>query len=211
MAKKFFRAFALFAVPFIASILIRLIYLTNKKEFHSPQNIGEEPTIFACWHGELLMLPYLYSKYRKTPHAKVLISSHFDGMLISKTIKYFGLDTIEGSTNRNAARVLMQGIRALKDGYDIGITPDGPKGPRHEVADGIIAMAQKTNAKIVLVEMKPTKFWQLNSWDKFIIPKPFGTLIYYSTPPIDVASLDMKEAKILVKSELLKHEKVDRS
>jgi lysophospholipid acyltransferase (LPLAT)-like uncharacterized protein len=105
----------------------------------------------------------------------------------------------------------MQGIRALKDGYDIGITPDGPKGPRHEVADGIIAMAQKTKAKIVLVEMKPTKFWQLRSWDRFIIPKPFGTLKYYSTSPIDVTSLDMKEAKSLVKSELLKHEKVDRS
>jgi lysophospholipid acyltransferase (LPLAT)-like uncharacterized protein len=211
LAKKFFRALALFAVPFIASILIRLIYLTHKKEFHSPQNVGDEPIIFACGHGELLMLPYLYSKYRKTPHAKVLISSHFDGMLISKTIKYFGLDTIEGSTNRNAARVLMQGIRALKDGYDIGITPDGPKGPRHEVADGIIAMAQKTKAKIVLVEMKPTKFWQLRSWDRFIIPKPFGTLKYYATLPIDVSSLDMKDAKSLVKSELLKHEKVDRS
>lgn len=206
MAKKLFRALALIIVPFVASILIRLIHATNKKNFYSPQSIGEEPTIFACWHGELLMLPYLYSKYRKIPHAKVLISSHFDGMLISKTIKYFGLGTIEGSTNRNATRVLMQGIRALKDGYDIGITPDGPKGPRHEVADGIIAMAQKTNAKIVLVEIKPTKYWQLNSWDKFTIPKPFGTLNYYSTLPIDVASLDVQEAKNLIKAGLLKHE-----
>lgn len=206
MLKKLFRALALIIVPFVASVLIRLIYATNKKKFHSPPSVGDEPIIFACWHGELLMLPYLYSKYRKTPHAKVLISSHFDGMLISKTIKYFGLGTIEGSTNRNATRVLMQGIRALKDGYDIGITPDGPKGPRHEVADGIIAMAQKANAKIVLVEIKPTKFWQFKSWDKFTIPKPFGTLNYYSTLPIDVASLDMQEAKILIKEGLLKHE-----
>lgn len=206
MGKKIFRILALFIVPFVASLFIRLIYLTNKKRFHSPDTIGDEPTIFACWHGELLMLPYLYSKYRKTPHAKVLISSHFDGMLISKTIKYFGLDTIEGSTNRNAARVLMQGIRALKDGYDIGITPDGPKGPRHEVADGIIVMAQKAKAKIVLVEMKPTKFWQLNSWDRFTIPKPFGTLNYYSTSPIDVSEMDMQEAKKVMKEGLLKHE-----
>ncbi|MEK6659421.1 MAG: lysophospholipid acyltransferase family protein [Campylobacterota bacterium] len=206
MLKKLFRALALIIVPFVASVIIRLIYATNKKKFHSPPSVGDEPIIFACWHGELLMLPYLYSKYRKIPHAKVLISSHFDGMLISKTIKYFGLETIAGSTNRNATRVLMQGIRALKDGYDIGITPDGPKGPRHEVADGIIAMAQKANAKIVLVEIKPTKFWQFKSWDKFTIPKPFGTLNYYSTPPIDVASLDMQEAKILIKEGLLKHE-----
>lgn len=206
MVKRTLRAFALIIVPFIASILIRIIYLTNKKKFHSPEHIGSEPTIFACWHGELLMLPYLYSKYRKTANAKVLISSHFDGMLIAKTIRYFGLGTISGSTNRNATRVLMQGIRALKDGYDIGITPDGPKGPRHEVADGIIAMAQKTKAKIVLVEIKPTKYWEFNSWDKFIVPKPFGTLNYYSTLPIDVSSMEMQEAKNLIKEGLKKHE-----
>jgi len=207
LAKKLFRALALLVVPFIASLFIRLLYITNKKNFHSPETISEEPIIFACWHGELLMLPYLYSKYRKTPHAKVLISNHFDGMLISKTIKYFGLNTIAGSTNRNAARVLMQAISAIKDGYDIGITPDGPKGPRHEVADGIIIMAQKTKAKIVLVEIKPTRFWQLNSWDKFTIPKPFGTLNYYSTELIDVSDMDVVSAKKLIKEGLLKHEK----
>ena len=127
-------------------------------------------------------------------------------MLISKTIKYFGLGTIAGSTNRNAARVLIQGIRTLKDGYDIGITPDGPKGPIHEVADGIIVMAQKTKCKIVLVGIKPTKFWQLNSWDKFIIPKPFGTLNYHSTEPIDISDLEIEEAKNLIKEGLKKNE-----
>lgn len=206
LLKKIFRTVALIVVPFIASVLIRLLYITNKKEFHSPKDIGDEPTIFACWHGELLMLPYLYSHYRKVPHAKVLISSHFDGALISKTIKYFGLGTISGSTNRNATRVLIQGIKTLKEGYDIGITPDGPKGPRHEVADGIIVMAQKTNAKIVLVEIKPTKFWMLSSWDKFVIPKPFGTLHYYSTDLIDVSSMELEEARALIKEGLLKHE-----
>ena len=206
MLKKLSRSIALFIVPFIGSLVIRFLYLTNKKEFHSPQSISDEPTIFACWHGELIMLPYLYTHYRKTPHAKVLISSHFDGALISKTIKYFGLDTISGSTNRNAARVLMQGIRAIKDGYDIGITPDGPKGPRHSVADGVIVMAQKAKVKIVLVEIKPTKYWQFNSWDKFTIPKPFGVLHYYSTEPIDISNMDLEEARVLMKEGLLKHE-----
>lgn len=207
MAKRLFRAFALLVVPFVASIFIRVIYSLNKKNFFSPAAIDKEATIFACWHGELLMLPYLYSRYRKTPHAKVLISSHFDGMLISKTIEFFGLGTISGSTNRNATRVLMQGIKALKEGYDIGITPDGPKGPRHEVAEGIVAMAQKAGAKIVLVEIKPTRYWQLNSWDRFTIPKPFGTINYYATDPIDVSSMGMDEAKKLLKEGLLKHEK----
>jgi len=206
LSKKLFRSIALIIVPFIGSLIIRFLYLTNKKEFHSPESIGDEPTIFACWHGELLMLPYLYSHYRTTPHAKVLISSHFDGELISKTIKYFGLGTISGSTNRNATRVLIQGIKTLKEGYDIGITPDGPKGPRHEVADGVLVMAQKAKAKVVLVEIKPTKYWQFNSWDKFCVPKPFGTLHYYSTSPIDLGNMELEEARKLIQEGLLRHE-----
>jgi len=204
LAKKLYRALALALLPFLASILIRFLYLTNKKDFSSSAVVEDKPLIFACWHGELLMLPYLYAQYRKIPHAKVLISSHFDGMLISKTIKYFGLETIAGSTNRNAAKVLIQGIKSLRDGYDIGITPDGPKGPRHQVADGIIVMAQKTNTKIVLIRVLPTKYWQLKSWDKFIIPKPFGTLKYYATSPIDVSGLELEEARNLIKEGLIK-------
>lgn len=207
MLKNFSRQLALIFIPFIGSVLIRVLYATNKKVFHAPKKITDKSVIFACWHGELLMLPYLYRHYRKTPHAKVLISSHFDGKLISKTIKYFGLGTLAGSSNRNAARVLIQAIKTIKEGYDIGITPDGPKGPRHEVADGIIVMAQKTKAKIVLVEIKPTKYWQLNSWDKFVIPKPFGTLHYYATSELDISSMEFEEAREVIKRGLLAHEK----
>jgi len=206
LLKKVSRSLALIFVPFIGSLLIRFLYHTNKKVFHTPKKITDESVIFACWHGELLMLPYLYKHYRKIPHAKVLISSHFDGELISRTIKYFGLGTLAGSTNRNAARVLIQAIKTIKEGYDIGITPDGPKGPRHEVADGIIMMAQKTKAKIVLVEIKPTKFWQLNSWDKFIIPKPFGVLHYYATSELDVSKMELEEAREVIQKGLLAHE-----
>jgi len=202
LRKKLFRSLALFFLPFIASLFIRLLYITNKKQFHAPDAIGEEPTIFACWHGELLMLPYLYSHYRAKPHANVFISSHFDGALIAKTIKYFGLGTISGSTNRNAARVLIQGIKSLKSGYDIGITPDGPKGPRHEVADGIMVMSQKTKAKVVLVRIMPTKFWQFNSWDKFIVPKPFGTINFYATEPLDISDMKLEDARNYVKERL---------
>ncbi|DAB30391.1 MAG TPA: hypothetical protein CFH84_04120 [Sulfurimonas sp. UBA12504] len=206
MLKNLSRSLALFFLPLIGALLIRFLYLTNKKEFHVPKELSNEPIIFACWHGELLMLPYLYAHYRKSPHAKVLISSHFDGALISKTIQYFGLGTIAGSTNRNAVRVLIEAIKTIKEGYDIGITPDGPKGPRHEVADGIIVMAQKTKAKIVLVEIKPTKFWRLRSWDKFTIPKPFGTLHYFTSDMLDVSEMELEEARIVIKEGLLRHE-----
>ena len=100
----------------------------------------------------------------------------------------------------------MRAIKELKSGSDLGITPDGPKGPRHEVADGIIIMAQKAKVKIVVVEIKPSSYWQLKSWDKFVIPKPFGLISYYISDMIDVSEMDLADAKELIQKRLLTHE-----
>jgi len=205
LTKKISRTLALWFLPPIGAFIIKALYHLNKIEYHTDDSVSNQPTIFAVWHGDLLMLSYIYKYYRKTPHAKVLISDHFDGLLISKTIKYFGYETIAGSTNRKAIKALLESIKALKEGYDIGITPDGPKGPRHEVSDGVIVMAQKTKSDIVTVEIKPTKYWQFNSWDKFKVPKPFGTIKYYSKR-YDVSNMELEEAKKLIKKGLLEHD-----
>lgn len=192
-------------IPFIGMVLMRLVYFTSRKVFHLPSNIPTEPIIFAFWHGDLLMEPYLYFQLRKIPKANVLISDHFDGALISKTMRYFKLGTIAGSTNRNAAKVLMQAIRSLKEGYDIGITPDGPKGPRYHVTDGVVVMAQKTGAKVIVYNCRPTRYWQLNSWDRFVIPKPFGTLEFFASEPMDLSGYNMEDARKLIKERLMEH------
>ncbi len=205
MKKRILRALALVVVPFVGMLLMRFIYLTNRKIFNLPQNIPTEPVVFAFWHGDLLMQPYLYYQFRKIPKANVLISDHFDGSLISKIMEYFSLGTIAGSTNRNAAKVLIQAIKSLKEGYDIGITPDGPKGPRYSVGDGIVVMAQKTGAKVILYNCKPSSYWQLGSWDKFVIPKPFGTLEFFASEPIDLTGIAIKEAKKLIQERMMQH------
>ena len=206
MLKKIFRYFALLIVPFMGASIIRILYFTNKKKFHAPDTLGEKPFIMACWHGELLMIPYAYKRYRKNPRVKLLISEHFDGNLIAKTLSFFGFDAIRGSSTRGGAKALIQSLKELKNGYDLGITPDGPKGPRHEVSDGIVVMAQKVNAKVVLVEIIPTKFWQFNSWDRFIVPKPFGTINYFISEPIDLDGIEMEDAKKIIHDGLLKNE-----
>ena len=206
MRKKLFRSLSLLIVPILGSLLIKFFYLTNKKVFFAPADLGDENFIMACWHGELLMIPYAYTKYRKNPNVKLIISDHFDGSLIAKTLSFFGFGTIRGSSNENAARALMKSIKELKNGSDLGITPDGPKGPRHEVADGIIIMAQKAKVKITVVSIKPSSYWQLNSWDKFVIPKPFGTITYYISDLIDVRDMSLDEAKSLIQKGLLEHE-----
>ncbi len=206
MLKKTSRFLALLIVPFIGSLLIRLLHFTNKKIFHAPETLGDKPFIMACWHGELLMIPYAYKRYKKSPKVKLLISEHFDGNLIAKTLNRFGFETIRGSSTRGGVKALIQSIKELKAGYDLGITPDGPKGPRHEVSDGIVVMAQKAKVKITLVEIKSSTFWQLDSWDKFVIPKPFGTIHYYISDLIDISELEFEEARALIKEGLLKHE-----
>ncbi|MFT5659937.1 MAG: lysophospholipid acyltransferase (LPLAT)-like uncharacterized protein [Sulfurimonas sp.] len=206
MLKKTFRFLGVIVLPVIASLLIRLLSLSNKKVFHAPENLGKEQFIMACWHGELLMIPYAYTKYRKKPHVKLLISEHFDGNLIAKTLGFFGFGTIRGSSTRGGVKALISAIKEIKNGYDLGITPDGPKGPRHVVQDGIIVMAQKAKVKITLVEIKPSSYWQLGSWDKFVIPKPFGIINYYISDLIDVTDIPLIEAKKLVQEGLLSHE-----
>ena len=206
MLKKLSRSFALIVVPFIGSLLIKFLHLTNKNVFHGPKELSDEAFVLACWHNDLLMLPYPYLHYRKVRRVKAMISNHFDGELIAKTMKYFSIGHIAGSSNKNAARVLIQAMKNIKNGTDIAITPDGPRGPRHSVADGIIAIAQKTEAKIVLVSIKPSTYWQLNSWDKFIIPKPFGTINYYISEELDITTMKTDEARTLIKKGLLAYE-----
>lgn len=203
MRKQLLRTLALWIIPPVGALLIRLIYLTSRKRFHLPQTVPSEPVIFAFWHGDLLLQPYLYYRFRKTPKANVLISDHFDGQIIARIMRYFKLGTIHGSTTRGGAKVLIQGLKSLSEGYDIGITPDGPKGPRHVMSDGAVVMAQKRNAKVIVFHCVPSSYWQLSSWDRFTIPKPFGTLDFYASEPLDLEGVDMETAKALVREKLM--------
>lgn len=205
MFKKTSRFLALWIIPFVGSILIRIIYFTSKKRFYLPDVSPLEPVIFASWHGDLLMQPYVYHKFRTIPKAKVIISEHFDGLLISKVISFFGLESIHGSSTRGGAKVLIQALKGLSEGYDIGITPDGPKGPRHSMSDGIVILAQKRQASVIVFSCRPSSFWQLSSWDRFVIPKPFCTLDFYASSPISLVGLEMEDAKKIVQQALMEH------
>ncbi len=193
-----------FLLPPLGAFLIRIIYFTCKKEFEIKE-LPKEPCIIAFWHGELLMMPYLYKKVRGTHPIAVMISEHFDGELIAKTISHFGLESIRGSSRRGGAKVLIKAIKMLKKGYDVAITPDGPRGPRRSVAPGIVAIAQKSEAMIVPFSYSASKYWQLKSWDGFIVPKPFSTLRFVGGEPFGVDHLGLEEAKDYVKKQMLQY------
>lgn len=189
-------------MPFILQIFVRIIYITNKKVFHHPNALKDKVYIVTFWHGELLMQPFNYQKLKPLGKVSAMISEHKDGEAITKTVEYLGIHSIRGSSTRGGTKALINAIKELKGGDDIAITPDGPKGPRHSVANGIVAISQKTNAKILAFNCKPTKYWQLNSWDRFIVPKPFGTIHFYVSEPFGIDNLELEEAKNLIKAKL---------
>lgn len=192
-------------LPLLGYLLVRAIVATCKKKFTINFEIPKTPIIFAFWHDELLLQPLLYQKFREKPNASVMISEHFDGEIIAKLVKYFGLDSIRGSARKGGARVLLQAIKQVREGQDVAITPDGPKGPRHSVAEGIVLLAQKTGLPIVCYNYDASKKWRLKSWDRFIIPKPFCTLSFIASEPIYLNDMSMEDAKQKVYDTLIKN------
>ncbi|NWF66054.1 MAG: lysophospholipid acyltransferase family protein [Campylobacterales bacterium] len=200
--KQIKKSFVKFLFPPIGYFFIWILFLSCKKRYYMPI-LDEKPIIVTFWHGELLMQPFLYKKIKNNGKIALLISEHFDGEIIAKTMKFFGFESIRGSSRKGAVKSLIGMIKKVKDGYDLAITPDGPKGPRYSIADGVIAVAQKSGARIVVFNYRVSKFWQLNSWDKFLIPKPFSTIEFFASEPIDVSNLEIEQAKNLLKNKML--------
>ena len=206
MKKKVSNYLLLTILPFIMQLLVRFIYLTNKKRFHLPKSpLPKESFIVSIWHGDLLMQPFNYKNLQTGKPLKAIISQHKDGEAIRKTVSYLGIDSISGSSSKGGAKALIGAIKALKKGTCVAITPDGPRGPIYSIADGVAAISQKADAKIVTLSSIPSKYWKFNSWDKFILPKPFGTIDFYVGDPFDVNGLEMEEAKELIRSKMMEN------
>jgi lysophospholipid acyltransferase (LPLAT)-like uncharacterized protein len=148
------------------------------------------PFVFAFWHGQ--MLPLLYR--HRGEGVAVLISEHGDGEIIARIATSFGYRTIRGSTSRGATRALVAMAKALDDGIELAITPDGPRGPARSVAPGVLAVAQRAGVPIVPIGVAAPSAWHLKSWDRFLIPRPFSSVRIQYGDPITLASGSAREA-----------------
>ena len=139
-----------------------------------------EPFILCFWHGRLLMMPYCW-KPQKPIH--MLVSHHPDGRFIADTMVHFGIQTVAGSTTRGGTAALRQLMKLLKSGGCVGLTPDGPRGPRMRASDGVVALARLTGAAIVPAAYAIERRRVLSTWDRFIVALPFGRgVIAWGTP-----------------------------
>jgi lysophospholipid acyltransferase (LPLAT)-like uncharacterized protein len=146
--------------------------------------------IYAFWHAQ--MLPFL--ALHRNANAAVLVSVHRDGERITHAAARFGFRAIRGSTSRGAAGALRGLVRALQDGLEVVVTPDGPRGPAEQFAAGTLIAAQQAGVPVVLMAAAARRAWRLGSWDRFMIPQPWTRITVAYSEPIPVTGSSPREA-----------------
>jgi lysophospholipid acyltransferase (LPLAT)-like uncharacterized protein len=183
---------------------MRIVWFTTFKKFHFLTPVGDEQHVCVTWHGELLMSPQAYRHIHKRHPASAIISQHFDGTLIAKTLGFLRIRPLRGSSKRGAKQVLLQAFKSIKSGEEVLITPDGPRGPRHTMSDGAIGIALKSNLPIFVMNYTAKRYWKVNSWDEFAIPKPFTNIDFYMQS-ISLEGMELEEAKTFLLEKMLEN------
>jgi lysophospholipid acyltransferase (LPLAT)-like uncharacterized protein len=178
----------------ITSSYLWLVYLTSKRKFINHKVMldfakNKQPLIVVFWHNRLMMIPFFTKKTKRlfpNYNFMTLSSKHGDGRFVGKVMEKFGFTSIVGSTRDEKHKSrgisissLKQIIKNLKSGEALGITPDGPRGPNQRINGEILNIAKISGAKILPCSYSSSNMKQLNSWDKFKIPLPFGKLCFF--------------------------------
>lgn len=174
---------------FLITQYVRFVWMTSKWEvlgkehpdLHWEQN---KPLIACFWHGRLLMM---FKSWFGQHKLHMLISSHPDGQIIARTTQRFGYGWIVGSSNRGGRKAILNILKTLKSGESVGITPDGPRGPRYKANLGVIQMARLGNTALLPISYSATRGIFMKSWDRFFLPFPFSKGIFIYGPLINVA------------------------
>jgi lysophospholipid acyltransferase (LPLAT)-like uncharacterized protein len=149
----------------------------------------EKPVILAFWHDQLLLMVKGY----KGKGAKVLISSSKDGELITRTMRYFNIGAVRGSSNRGGKAAFKAMVDISHEPMDLVITPDGPKGPRHSLKEGIVQLARMSGRSVVPTAFACSHGHRFQSWDRFLLPYPWGKAVYIYGKPLEYGQNETAE------------------
>jgi lysophospholipid acyltransferase (LPLAT)-like uncharacterized protein len=142
------------------------------------------PVIFCLWHNRLAISMIVHRRHPRKLAA--LVSASRDGALLSAVLGIFGVENARGSTSRRGPQAMLELTSLAALGYDLAVTPDGPKGPRYVVQQGVISLAQVTGLPIIPVSCITRRKICLKSWDRFQIPLPFSRCEVILKEPIVV-------------------------
>ena len=184
----------------VASPLIRALGSTLRWRVDGYQHYdevirsGRQP-IFAFWHGRILPATLFW----RDRGIIVITSENFDGEWIARIITRFGYGTARGSSSRGGVRALVQLRRDLTEGRPVAFTLDGPRGPARVAQPGAVWLAGATGHPLLPFHIEADRFWELRSWDRTQVPRPYSTVGVAIGPPIDVGGTtsDVVEEKRL--------------
>ena len=179
----------------VLRILVSVIGSTLRWRIEDPSglltNTPQRSCIFAFWHNRIFLMPYLFHKHwrsRQRDRVVVLVSASKDGEKLAGVLSRFDLICVRGSSSRRGKEALRELTSLVNDGYDAGITPDGPRGPKYHCQDGVISLAQITQAPIIPVSYDVSRKITVNSWDNFMVPLPFARATLRIGAPMSVAA-----------------------
>lgn len=180
-------AWSLSLVVRAVSLTLRYRWLDRSGYFTGPP---PGPTIYCVWHNRLALSMVAYYRYLKKHNAteglSAMVSASKDGGFLAAVLECFRVQPVRGSSSRRGPQALLELTTWAERGYDLALTPDGPRGPRYEVQDGVMSLAQVTGLPIVPCSWNLGWKLQLKSWDGFQIPLPFSSCDMIFEKPIKI-------------------------
>ena len=191
----------------LGGMLVDFIFRTCDLDFRGRKPLESlmksRKYIWAIWHSRILMFSYVY----KGLNASILVSRSEDGEIIARILQAQGQETVRGSTSKGGLRALSRLIKTLRAENRPGvIIPDGPRGPRFKVQQGVILLAKKTGFPIVPATYSAQRMKVFSSWDRFVLPFPFTKCrMIYGKPvyvPENVDQAGMEKCRTALENEL---------
>ena len=193
--KTWILGLVIWALTYLMALTLRYTF-KGKETFD--KFISKNPTVAVFWHGEFFLLPYLYRKQK----VATFVSPSKDGNISNAVLRRYKFGRIRGSSTRGGVSASREAINYIKNGYAIGITADGPRGPYHKLKPGAVWIAQQMNIPVVPVTVRLKNSLKLGSWDKFAIPVPFTKVIVIYGELIDIKTKSRQEAVEVVQKKL---------
>lgn len=139
----------------------------------------DEPVAFTLWHNRLFITSEIFRRYRQGRPIYGLVSPSKDGAWLEAFFSLVGIRAVRGSSHKLGREAVTALVEVMRSGNDIGITPDGPRGPIYEFKAGGLIVARRVQAPLLLLGCSFESSWQLRSWDRFHLPAPFSTVHVY--------------------------------
>ena len=184
-------------VPYLAYSYVTVVgWTTRSKVLRAdiPKKIhaGGERFIYAFWHQRQVFFTWSH----RDAEAAVLVSKSNDGEMIAKTMELSRIGAVRGSSSRGGVIAAREMVEILRSGRDVGITPDGPRGPARKVKEGAVRVAQLSGMPIVpIANALSNKIEIAKAWDRFQFPLPFGRSVVIYGEPVRVGAGDDLESK----------------